>query len=37
MRKTAALRRMKLVYLDCGNYDEYALHYGACIRQRLPG
>jgi enterochelin esterase family protein len=24
-----ALHRMKLVYLDCGNRDEYALHYGA--------
>ncbi len=27
----AALRQMKLVYLDCGNRDEYALHYGARI------
>ena len=26
-----ALRRMKLVYLDCGNRDEYALHLGARI------
>ena len=26
-----ALRQMKLVYLDCGNRDEYALHYGARI------
>lgn len=26
-----ALRGMKLVYLDCGNRDEYALHYGARI------
>ena len=25
----AALHRMKLVYLDCGNRDEYTLHYGA--------
>jgi enterochelin esterase-like enzyme len=31
-----ALRRMKLVYLDCGNRDEYALHLGARIlSQRL--
>jgi len=31
-----ALRRMKLVFLDCGNHDEYALHYGARIfSQRL--
>lgn len=29
-----ALRRMKLVYLDCGNRDEYALHYGARIFSR---
>ncbi len=27
----AALQQMKLVYLDCGNRDEYALHYGARI------
>lgn len=27
----AALRRMKLIYLDCGSRDEYALHYGARI------
>ena len=26
-----ALRQMRLVYLDCGNQDEYALHYGARI------
>ncbi len=26
-----ALRQLKLVYLDCGNQDEYALHYGARI------
>ena len=26
-----ALRRMKLIYLDCGNRDEYALHLGARI------
>lgn len=26
-----ALRQMKLIYLDCGNQDEYALHYGARI------
>jgi enterochelin esterase family protein len=26
-----ALARMKLVYVDCGNQDEYALHYGARI------
>jgi len=26
-----ALRQAKLVYLDCGNRDEYALHYGARI------
>jgi hypothetical protein len=26
-----ALRQMKLVYLDCGNHDEHALHYGARI------
>ncbi|MCB0154009.1 MAG: esterase [Anaerolineae bacterium] len=32
----AALRQMKLLYLDCGNRDEYALHYGARIfSQRL--
>ena len=24
-----ALKGMKLVYLDCGNRDEYTLHYGA--------
>jgi enterochelin esterase-like enzyme len=28
-QSSAALRSMKLVYLDCGNRDEYALHYGA--------
>jgi len=28
-RYADALRRMKLVYLDCGNRDEYTLHYGA--------
>lgn len=28
-RSQTALRSMKLVYLDCGNRDEYALHYGA--------
>jgi enterochelin esterase family protein len=27
----AALRQMKLVYLDCGSRDEYALHLGARI------
>ena len=33
-----ALRRLKLLYLDCGNRDEYALHYGARIfSQRLAG
>jgi enterochelin esterase-like enzyme len=33
-----ALRQMKLVYLDCGNRDEYALQYGARIFcQRLTG
>jgi enterochelin esterase family protein len=26
-----ALRRLKLIYLDCGNRDEYALHLGARI------
>jgi enterochelin esterase-like enzyme len=26
-----ALHRMKLVYMDCGNRDEYALHLGARI------
>jgi enterochelin esterase family protein len=26
---TAALRQMKLVYLDCGRQDEYALQFGA--------
>jgi len=26
-----ALRQMKLIYIDCGNRDEYALHYGARI------
>jgi len=31
-----ALRRLRLIYLDCGNRDEYALHYGARIfSQRL--
>jgi enterochelin esterase family protein len=25
----AALRRMKLVYLDCGKHDEHHLHWGA--------
>jgi enterochelin esterase family protein len=35
-KHVAALRRMKLIYLDCGNRDEYALHYGARIfGQRL--
>ena len=29
-----ALRQMKLIYLDCGNQDEYALHYGARIFSR---
>lgn len=27
----AALRRLKLLYLDCGNRDEHGLHYGARI------
>ncbi len=26
-----ALRQLKLLYLDCGNRDEYGLHYGARI------
>lgn len=31
-----ALGRLKLIYLDCGNRDEYALHYGArMFSQRL--
>ncbi len=30
-KHVAALQRMKLIYLDCGNHDEYALHYGARI------
>jgi enterochelin esterase family protein len=30
-RHAEALRQMKLLYLDCGNRDEYALHYGARI------
>ena len=30
----AALRQMKLVYLDCGSRDEYALHLGARIFTR---
>jgi enterochelin esterase-like enzyme len=30
-RYVEALRRLKLIYLDCGNRDEYALHYGARI------
>ncbi len=30
----AALRQMKLIYLDCGNRDEYALHYGGRIFTR---
>lgn len=29
-----ALSQMKLIYLDCGNRDEYALHYGARIFSR---
>lgn len=29
-----ALRHLKLLYLDCGNRDEYALHYGARILSR---
>lgn len=32
-----ALRQLKLLYLDCGNRDEYALHYGARIfAKKLP-
>jgi len=31
---TAALARMKLIFLDCGNRDEYALHLGARIFSR---
>ena len=35
-RHIDALRQMKLIYLDCGNQDEHALHYGARIfSQRL--
>ena len=30
----AALQRLRLIYLDCGNQDEYALHYGARIFSR---
>ena len=31
-----SLRQLSLIYLDCGNRDEYALHYGARIfSQRL--
>jgi enterochelin esterase family protein len=31
-----ALRQMKLVFLDCGRFDEYALQYGArCFSQKL--
>ena len=30
-RYAEALRGLKLLYLDCGNRDEYALHYGARI------
>ncbi len=30
----AALAQMKLVFLDCGNRDEYALHLGARILSR---
>jgi enterochelin esterase family protein len=26
-----ALRQARLIYLDCGNRDEYALHYGARV------
>ncbi len=34
--QAAALRQMKLVFLDCGNRDEYALHLGARLfSQRL--
>jgi enterochelin esterase family protein len=36
-RHATALRHMKLVYLDCGNQDEYALHYGARILSRRLG
>lgn len=37
-KHVAALRRMKLIYLDCGSRDEYALQYGARIFcQRLVG
>lgn len=31
---TNALRQLKLLYLDCGFRDEYALHYGARIFTR---
>jgi enterochelin esterase family protein len=35
-RHVDALRRLKLIYLDCGQQDEYALHFGARIfSQRL--
>jgi enterochelin esterase-like enzyme len=31
-----ALRQMKLIFIDCGNHDEYALQYGARLfSQRL--
>jgi enterochelin esterase family protein len=31
-----ALRQLRLIYLDCGQRDEYALHYGArMFSQRL--
>ncbi len=33
-----ALRRMKLIFIDCGSRDEYALHYGARLfSQKLAG
>jgi enterochelin esterase family protein len=33
-RYRASLRRMRLVYLDCGTRDEYHLHHGARILAR---
>jgi hypothetical protein len=30
-RHAGALRRMKLIYIECGRQDEWHLHYGARI------
>lgn len=37
-RHAAALRRMKLIYIECGSKDEWNLHYGARLfHRRLEG